>query len=64
MLRSYPWERRHPAGLPPEMAALPVRNISYLFYFKYYVYCLLICYHFDTSTFIKIHYNGRTTLQN
>jgi hypothetical protein len=29
MLRSYSWERRHPAGLPPEMAALPVRNISY-----------------------------------
>jgi hypothetical protein len=31
MLRSYPWERRHPAGLPPEMAALPMRNISYLY---------------------------------
>jgi hypothetical protein len=29
MLRSFSWERRHPAGLPPEMVALPVRNISY-----------------------------------
>jgi len=28
ILRSYSWERRHPAGLPPGMAALPVRNIS------------------------------------
>jgi hypothetical protein len=28
MLRSYFWERRHPAGLPPEMAARSVRNIS------------------------------------
>jgi len=23
MLRNFPWERQHPAGLPPEMAALP-----------------------------------------
>jgi len=31
MLRSVSWERRHPAGLPPEMAARPVRNMSALF---------------------------------
>ena len=29
MLRSFSWERRHPAGLPPEMAAFPVRNMTY-----------------------------------
>ena len=29
MLCTLSWERQHPAGLPPEMAALPVRNISY-----------------------------------
>jgi len=32
MLRSFSWAPsgfpRHPAGLPPEVAALPVRNIS------------------------------------
>jgi hypothetical protein len=30
MLRSFSWERRHLAGLPPGMVALPVRNISYI----------------------------------